>query len=249
MEMIKIRDVRGARLAELAARTKEVVGITSNRVLVAVLVPANAYWIQHVLAQNQTRVEQSLAEGEQVARSSTLTSLAAMVSRGDFDQSPGSLDDATGPATADVPADPHPGLPRLPLVGGDFLSAATLDAFVERVRSLLPARLAPAAAPPAANPPAGRSRRIRLGDLTGRLIEEAGASGDTLVLTNDRMLTGVLLPVTPGLVEQLIEQNLSRVYYNIDRGEQQAREADLLSVDVAVEMPIDVITTQTIPSA
>jgi antitoxin (DNA-binding transcriptional repressor) of toxin-antitoxin stability system len=247
MEMIKIRDVRGARLAELAARTKEVVGITSNRVLVAVLVPANAYWIQHVLAQNQTRVEQSLAEGEQVARSSTLTSLAAMVSRGDFDHAPGSTDGATGPATADVPAQPHAALPRLPLVGGDFLSAATLDAFVERVRSLLPARLAPAAAP-ASNAPEGRSRRIRLGDLTGKLIEEACASGDTLVLTNDRMLTGVLLPVTPGLVEQLIEQNLSRVYYNIDRGEQQAREADLLSVDAAVEMPIDAITTQTAPS-
>ncbi len=60
---------------------------------------------------------------------------------------------------------------------------------------------------------------VRMGDLTATLIEEAGAAGQTVAITHDRELIAILIPVTRDLVEFLLEQNMSRVLYNITEAE------------------------------
>jgi hypothetical protein len=72
-------------------------------------------------------------------------------------------------------------------------------------------------------------RTVRIGDLKAALIEQAGEAGQTVALTHDRELIGILIPVTAGLVQFLIEQNLSRVLYNIGLGEKQLGTADKLT--------------------
>jgi antitoxin (DNA-binding transcriptional repressor) of toxin-antitoxin stability system len=68
-------------------------------------------------------------------------------------------------------------------------------------------------------------RTVRIGDLTARLIGEAGTAGQTLAITNDRQLTGIIIPVTRDLVEFLLEENMSRVLYSIAEAEKQSRAA------------------------
>ena len=72
-------------------------------------------------------------------------------------------------------------------------------------------------------------RTVRVGDLSAKLIEEAGAAGQTLALTYDRVLVGTAVPVTRGLVEFLVEQNMSRVLYNIALGEKEVSEGGPLT--------------------
>jgi len=60
---------------------------------------------------------------------------------------------------------------------------------------------------------------VRLGDLTALLIEETGARAQSLAVTYNRKLIGTLVPVTWNLVSFLIEQNLSRILYNIGLSE------------------------------
>ena len=69
-------------------------------------------------------------------------------------------------------------------------------------------------------------RTVRIGDLSADMIERAGAAAQTLAITHDRELVGIVIPVTPGLVEFLIEQNMSRVLYSISMGEKQLGTAD-----------------------
>jgi len=66
-------------------------------------------------------------------------------------------------------------------------------------------------------------RTVRIGDLTARLIGESGAAGQTLAITHDRQLTGIIVPVTRDLVEFLLEENMSRVLYSIAEAEKQVR--------------------------
>jgi hypothetical protein len=70
---------------------------------------------------------------------------------------------------------------------------------------------------------------VRIGDLTAGLIEKAGANGQTLAITHDRQLIGIVIPVTRGLVEFLIEQNMSRILYNIALSEKQIKTADKMT--------------------
>jgi hypothetical protein len=62
---------------------------------------------------------------------------------------------------------------------------------------------------------------VRMGDLTANLIENAGVAGQTLAVTHDRELIAIVIPVTRDLVEFLLEQNMSRVLYNIGLAEKQ----------------------------
>lgn len=79
---------------------------------------------------------------------------------------------------------------------------------------------------------------VRIGDLTAALIEKAGAAGQTLAVTHDRELTGIVIPVTRDLVQFLLEQNMSRVLYNIGLAEKQIRTADaFVSLDRPAEDP------------
>lgn len=103
-------------------------------------------------------------------------------------------------------------------------------------------QLQSALAPP--RPPGGKEgsqpsvRTVRIGDLSAGLIEKAGQAGQTLAITHDRQLIGIMIPVTQGLVEFLIEQNVSRVLANITRGEMQLRvTGKLTTLDEALDPP------------
>ena len=81
-----------------------------------------------------------------------------------------------------------------------------------------------------ANAPVKRSSlTVRIGDLSAKLIEEAGASGQTLALTHDRELVAIVIPVTRDLVEFLLEQNMSRIQYVLRLANKEIRTADALT--------------------
>jgi hypothetical protein len=71
-------------------------------------------------------------------------------------------------------------------------------------------------------------RPIRIGDLSAAQIEKAGAGRETLAITHDRKLIGILIPVTQDLVQFLIEQNMTSVLDNIWSGEKKLKDAVLL---------------------
>ena len=105
------------------------------------------------------------------------------------------------------------------MVGGAAAQASGTEEALERLRlALNPAALA-AGQDTSLHGPSVIT--VRIGDLTAKLIEKAGADGQTLAVTHDRELIGIIIPVTRGLVEFLIEQNLSRILYNIGLGEKQ----------------------------
>jgi antitoxin (DNA-binding transcriptional repressor) of toxin-antitoxin stability system len=62
---------------------------------------------------------------------------------------------------------------------------------------------------------------VRIGDLTAKLIERAGAAGHSVAVTHDRELIAIVIPVTRNLVEFLLEQNMSRVLYNVGLAEKE----------------------------
>ena len=70
---------------------------------------------------------------------------------------------------------------------------------------------------------------VRVGDLSAHLIEEAGEARQTLALTHDRQLIGIVIPVTQRLVHFLIEQNLSSIQHNIAVGEKELSEPDAMT--------------------
>ena len=79
------------------------------------------------------------------------------------------------------------------------------------------------------------ARTVRIGDLSAGLIEEAGRGGQTLAITHDRELIGIVIPVTQELVQFVIEQNISRVLYNISLGEKQiGTDEELATLDQAL---------------
>lgn len=81
-----------------------------------------------------------------------------------------------------------------------------------------------------ATAPAERSSlTVRIGDLTAKLIEKAGASGQTLALTHDRELVAIVIPVTRDLVEFLLEQNMSRLQYVLSLAAKETRTAGALT--------------------
>ena len=75
---------------------------------------------------------------------------------------------------------------------------------------------------------------MRIGELSAERIERAGAAGQTLALTHDRELVAIVIPVTRGLVEFLIEQNMSRVLYNTALGEKEILNSRMLTLNDAL---------------
>src|SRR5262249_5321093 len=67
------------------------------------------------------------------------------------------------------------------------------------------------------------------GALNAKLIEKAGADGQTLALTHNGELIAVVIPVTRNLVEFLIEQNMSRILYNIGLAENKISSPDKMT--------------------
>lgn len=70
---------------------------------------------------------------------------------------------------------------------------------------------------------------VRMGDLTAAQIEKAGKNGQTLAVTHDREPIAIVIPVTRDLVEFLLEQNMSRVLYNIGLAEKWIKDDDSLA--------------------
>ena len=65
------------------------------------------------------------------------------------------------------------------------------------------------------------ARHVSLRDISGKLLDEAAERDEPIVLTTDRVIAGVIFPVSQTLVIQLVEKNLSRILYNIHIGEKE----------------------------
>jgi len=212
METISIRDLRGADL-EQRAREGKPLAITNHRALIGVIIPASSAWVEHLVYYNWSRVRQSIIEGEQAAADA-----AAMPAFGGA---------GGGADSADPGERQEPGIPDRPVVP---LAAAVVGETVVQtpesaeVLDQLRATLNPSGSVgeqegSLAEPSVVRP--IRIGDLSAAQIEKAGVNGQTLAITHDRKLIGILIPVTQGLVKFLIEQNISSVLHNIGHGEEQ----------------------------
>ena len=211
METVSIRGLRGSDLAK-RARGGELVGIENHRVLIGVVVPVTSRWLEHLIDYNWSNVVQSVAEGEQaLAAGKPMVTLDGVIAEADGrSQRPGEPE-----------AEPK-GLAGIAAVA----TAAVGKEAVEQLRA------AAGSSKPATGQEEGSAessvRTVRIGDLSGHLIEEAGAAGQTLAITHDRELIGIVVPVTPGLVQLLIEMNMSRVLYNIGRGEMRISDGEPL---------------------
>ena len=215
MESVKIRELRGKILRE-KARSGKPLAITNRGSLIGVMIPVTQAWVEHLIDYNWSHVRQSIAEGEQALAAGTpmltVDDVAAQAdARGYADgQGHGTPEQLAVPLVAAV-------------VGGTVMQPPETRETLERLQALL--------SPPG---PAGKSAEpsvhtVRIGDLSAERIERAGTDGQTLALTHDRELVGIVIPVTRGLVEFLIEQNMSRVLYNIGLGEKQLATSDKMT--------------------
>ncbi|MCM3883331.1 hypothetical protein [Frankia sp. R82] len=81
-------------------------------------------------------------------------------------------------------------------------------------------------------------RKVAIRKLGMEVIAEAAARGEALGVTNSGTLCAVLLPISPRWVESLVEQNLSRLLYNIGLAERErARGEQLVNLD-HLEQPL-----------
>ena len=201
METVSIRKLRGASLLE-NARNGKLLAITNYRELIAVIVPVQTAWVEHLIDYNWSRVHQSITEGEQ-----------AMTKSGQV-----RLDDVT------EVQERLAGALVATLAGGSLTHAPTSSEAFQQIRNALSAPdLSTASVDGPAEPP---SRTVRIGDLSASVIEQAGAAGQVLALTHERQLVGMVIPVTKGLVHFLIEQTMSRVQTNIRLAEKQLNAFD-----------------------
>lgn len=223
METISIRGLRGLDLAK-RARSGKLVGIENHRVLIGVVVPVTSRWLDHLIDYNWSNVRQSVAEGEQaLAAGKPMVTLDGVIAEADGRSQPGAPEDApTGLAGIAAVATAS--------VSGTVVNVPGGKETVEQLR----------AAAGSSGPAAGQEEdsaessvcTVRIGDLSGHLIEEAGAAGRTLAITHDRELIGIVVPVTQGLVQFLVEMNMARVLNNIRRGEVRlADEEPLVTLD------------------
>lgn len=216
METVSIRNLRGASLRQ-HARSGQPLAITNHRALIGVVIPVAAAWIEHLIDYNWSHVRRRIAEGEQAIASQTpmavLDDVLTQVPATDRDQ------------RRSMP--PRLAIPLVAAAAGQTVTQAPESkAILERLQAALTVPATGQEARPTEPPP---MRTVRIGDLKAALIEQAGEAGQTVALTHDRELIGILIPVTAGLVQFLIEQNLSRVLYNIGLGEKQLGTADKLT--------------------
>jgi hypothetical protein len=206
MESVGIRDLRGAALRENAHKG-EPLAITSRRVLIGVLIPAASGWVEHLIRHNWVEVGQNLTEGEEILADATyITALEDVVPE----------PDGSGPGGGAAPQ--VPGKLAVPLAAAVVNNTVTQTSAsretVEQLQQVLN---------PLGSSVVRTIRTIRVGDLSAAEIEKAGGKGEALAVTNDRALIGILIPVTRGLVEFLIEQNIDKVIHHIRQGEKELK--------------------------
>ena len=224
METVSLRELRGAHLRD-TARSGKLLAITNHKALVAVVVPLAAPWVEHLVGNNLSQVRQSIAKGEQaVASAERLVTLgdvtaraaearAAETSAAETRAAETGAAETSAAETTEIPERiviplaTEPGLMR-PVKGKDV---------VDELRALAVLGTGSAGAPLPDSPVLS----VRIGDLTAKLIEQVSQAGQIISLTHERELIGLVVPITPGLVEYLIERSLSRVVYNVVLGEKE----------------------------
>ena len=214
MESIGIRNLRGESLRENALKGRPL-AITSSGALIGVIIPVAAAWVEHLIDYNWSHVRQSIAEGEQAMNDGT-----PMITVDNVASTEGAEDPLEQPrATPERLALPL----AAAMIGGTLTQTPESKEILDRLQAALnPGRQE--------DRPTGSSViTVRVGDLTARMIEKAGADGQTLAVTHERELVGMVIPVTPRLVEFLIEQNMSRVLYNVGLGEKQIRTPEKIT--------------------
>jgi antitoxin (DNA-binding transcriptional repressor) of toxin-antitoxin stability system len=200
MESVKIRDLRGATLRDKAREGKPL-AITDHRELIGVIIPVVPEWVEHVIDRNWSEVQQSIAEGEE--------SMTA---------------DTPLRRLEDVAADQL----TVPLVAALAGTTITQPARTRETLHRLRAVLNPTGPATGSDPAEPSSQTVRIGDVSAALIRKAGDNGQTLAITHDHELVGIIIPVTRHLIEYLIEQNVSRVLYSISLGEKEIGGPDPL---------------------
>ncbi len=216
METVSIRNLRGTRLRQ-SARSGKPLAITNHRALIGVFIPVAVAWVEHIIDYNWSHVRQSIAEGEQaIAGVTPMTTLAEVLAKT-------SAADAQETGTDCLPD--RLAIPLVAAVAGNTIAQAPHS---KMILERLQAAFAPPVPGRQAQPATSSVRTVRIGDLSAGLIERAGSAGETVALTHDRELIGMVIPVTQGLLQFLIEQNLSRVLYNIGLSEKQIDSAGSL---------------------
>ncbi|MGD0606143.1 MAG: hypothetical protein ABSA53_21470 [Streptosporangiaceae bacterium] len=211
---MSIRDLRGGDLQE-KAQAGEPLAVTNYRVLIGVIIPVSPAWVEQLVVHNWSRVGQSIAEGERAMTDAMAWSDGARTEEG------GTASDPPGRTRA-------PGRRPAPLAAAMVGDAVVQTPESKSILDQLHAVFNPAAA--SENRPTASAvvRPIRIGDLSAAQIEKAGAGRETLAITHDRKLIGILIPVTQDLVQFLIEQNMTSVLDNIWSGEKKLKDAVLL---------------------
>jgi hypothetical protein len=219
METVSIRSLRGASLRE-SARNGKPLAVTNHRALIGVVIPVAAAWVEHLIDYNWSHVGQSIAEGEHaIAARVPMAALNDVIAGAEA-----TVDDEgqsrTTPERLAVPL-------VAAVVGGTVAQTPESKEALHRLQKVLN----PGGSTTGWGdvPPEPAVRTIRIGDLSARLIEQAGEAGQILAITHDRELIGLLIPITPGLVQFLIEQNMSRVLTNIRLGEKQLKTPDKMT--------------------
>jgi hypothetical protein len=158
LRRISIRDVRGATIAEAAAN-QEVLGITNQRQLVAVLLPLSQEWVDQLISDSMSRIVTSIQSGGLDALTEGgLTPLDSIL--------------------ADTPRESS----RLPL------------------------------------------RRVAIRELSGPLFDEIAEDRRPIAVMNDGQLCGVVVPISQGWVDQLIDHSISRLAHSMDLARKEASE-------------------------
>jgi hypothetical protein len=193
MQSVSVRNLRGSNLRENARRGMPLT-ITNRNTLIGIFIPVTATWVEHLIDYNWSHLRQSIAESE-----SSLPTASAVAALDDVFIRGGSIRD--GQKQISKTRQEMEGFEQIQTA----LSLSASDAGQE------------------VEPAASSVVTVRIGDLTARLIEKAGANGQSLAVTHDRELVGVIKPVTRSLVNFLIEQNMSRILHNIVLSERHIR--------------------------
>ena len=210
MRTIAIREVRAELLRKVAAEGK-LAGITDSRVLIGVFCPVGQDWLIHVLAKNQSRLTQTVPDGEEELRGlKEARTLQDLLDAGDIPES-------------------------VPEGGGGLWGP------LEAVQPLVEAfsAVVSVAATHPQHPGRVGQRSIRVGQISAAEIKDAAEAGQVLVVTDRRELVGIIVPINQKLVAYIVEQNLSRLTRNVVRGELEYRSgaaqtlADVLTASVA----------------
>jgi len=217
MDTVKIRELRGTDLQE-RTRSRRPLALTNRGSLIAVIVPVTRAWVEHLIDYNWSHVRQSIDEGERA-----MAAGEPMATIDDVMAQPGPRDGRGQQA-------PELLVPVVAaVIGGTVMHPPETTETLERLHAVLNPRNPDEAAE-------GPSvLTMRMGELSAERIERAGVAGQTLALTHDRELVAILIPVTRGLVEFLIEQNMSRVLYNTALGEKEILSSkQMLTLDDAL---------------